>query len=171
MSKYLVLESMDEPNTAKDQLVVYVINFINSRIIDIGLGDTGLCILHPSVSFQHAQFRIWNVYDRGIKQMKGQLGLIDSSSRYGTCVLINRPVSLYAEEECCIVVKNTELALKNASRFGCAEQFICRKQYWAKNVTPPEAYDDVCAIHLPKQMRQLTASSGEPDGLRKLGKV
>ena len=103
--------------------------------------------------------------------MKGQLGLIDNSSRYGTCVLINRPVSLYAEEECCIIVKNTELMLKNASRFGCAEQFICRKQYWAKNVAPLEAYHDVCAVYQPKQMRQLSASSMETDPLHKLGKV
>ena len=42
MNKYLVLESLDEPNLDQDQLVVYVINFINSRIIDIGLGDAGL---------------------------------------------------------------------------------------------------------------------------------
>lgn len=171
MNKYLVLESLDEPDSAEDQLVVYVINFINSRIIEIGLGDAGLSILHPTVSFQHAQFRIWNVYDPKIKQMKGQLGLIDNQSRYGTCVLIGRPVSLYAEEECCIIIKNTEVMLKNASRFGCVEQFICRKQYWAKHMVPLEAYHDVCAVYQPRQLRQLSASAADTGRLHKLGKV
>ena len=67
MKKYIVLEPLDEPSIEKDEMIIYVINFLSKRIVDVGFGPGGLQINNSSVSQQHAQFRIWNVYDPEIK--------------------------------------------------------------------------------------------------------
>ena len=72
---------------------------------------------------------------------------------------MNRPVSLYPEEECTIFVKNTEISLKNTERFGCFEQFFCKKQHWIENMVSNDAYHDICSKHQPLELEKLSQES------------
>ena len=59
--KYVILESYDNRKTSK---TVYFLSFTKVRNIKIGRSsDKGLNINDATVSFYHASFKIWNVYN------------------------------------------------------------------------------------------------------------